>query len=160
MIDKRLSGLHKFALATLLFLFFQFILGMTLNEFVTFPGTLGSTVPFDQFGTLLMQYPILLVHYALGLLLLAISIAFLVLINRIDQRDIRIRKRDMMVIGLLGFLSVFGALASGIAFMYYAFQNSTYSFAMAMGFIVALFSYFALFYKTRDWTAAPNRRKW
>ena len=139
-MGKETFRLHKFATAILAFLIIQFILGMTLNLFTTFPNIPGGTLQPSQYIPIFTQYPVLLVHYLLGIALFFMSMAMLVL-SRVQKR--------IFLIALLGFLAVFGALISGLEFMFNAFQNNTFSFTMSIGFIVALIAYFAMFYETR-----------
>ena len=142
MKDERISRLHRLAILVLVLLAVQFVLGMTLNLFTTFPNIPGGIVESNQFLPLFTEYPVLLVHYSLGVILFIFSIVILIFARGI-------REMHIFPVAMLGFFSVLAAFASGIEFMVHAFQNNTYSFTMSIGFIVALLTYFAMFYETK-----------
>lgn len=142
MKDRGRENLHGAALGILGLLAVQFILGMTLNLFMTFPTYPGNIVQSNDYALLFAQYPILLLHFVLGFLLLIATIAALVF-------SLRSAVPHMKIIGILGFLSVLFALISGLVFVHYAFQNNFYSYTMSLGFIAAILAYFAMFYLTK-----------
>lgn len=119
------------------FLVLQFILGMTLNLFVTFPNIpIGSS---DQiYFNAIFTTPFLLVHFIVGIGLLLGSIWVL-----ISARHTKVR--SITVTAVIGFIAILVAYVSGFEFLLSGFQNNIFSFTMSIGFIVALIAYYALF---------------
>lgn len=122
------------------FLVLQFILGMALNLFVTFPNIpVGSS---DQtYFNAIFTTPFLLEHFIVGVGLLLGSIWILI-------GAIHTKVRKISLLAALGFVSILTAYISGFEFLLSGFQNNSFSFSMSIAFIIALFSYFALFYQS------------
>ena len=126
-------------IATILaFLLLEFVLGMTLNLFVTFPNIPAGSPDQAYIGAIFAS-PFLLAHFVVGLGLLLGSIWILV-------GAARTKVRNIALVAALGFLSILASYISGFEFLLSGFQSNLYSFMMSMGFIVSLFSYFALFH--------------
>ncbi|MDE1856880.1 MAG: hypothetical protein KGH98_02220 [Candidatus Micrarchaeota archaeon] len=125
-------------MAILAFLLLQFILGMTLNLFVAFPGIpAGSS---DQtYINAIFTTPFLLGHFIIGVGLLFGSIWILI-------GAILTKVRNISIVAAIGLISILAAYVSGFGFLLSGFQDNTLSFTMSLGFIVALVSYFSLFH--------------
>ncbi len=124
------------------FLLLQFILGMTLNLFVSFPNIpVGSS---DQtYFNAIFTTPFLLVHFIVGVGLLLGSIWLLI-------GAIKTKVGDISLVAVLGFISTLASYVSGFEFLLSGFQNNLFSFTMSIGFIVALLSYFRLYQLSSD----------
>ena len=108
----------------------QFLLGIWVNLFGTFPST-------DSVGTALMYGgdPVLSAHYV-------VAVAILVLALFLVVRTIRVRTPpSVRWLMLAGFLSVVWACVSGAEFIVSGFTNNGASFSMAVAFIVAVSFY-------------------
>ena len=124
-------------LVILVFLVLQFILGMTLNLFVTFPNIPVNSSDQIYFNAIFTT-PFLLEHFIVGVGLLLGSAWILI-------SAIKTRLRNISLVAVLGFISILTAYISGFEFLLSGFQNNLFSFTMSIGFIVALLSYFRLY---------------
>jgi hypothetical protein len=97
----------------------EFLLGMTLDQFVTLPT--GSP------AMLLATSPILDVHLVLGALLLGFAANIL-------RVSVRVRERRTIAFSVLGLLSALLAVGTGLAFAF-AGQAALDSYAMSVGFL-------------------------
>lgn len=122
------------------FLVLQFILGMVLNLFVAFPSIPAGSSDRTYFNAILTT-PFLLAHFIVGVGLLLGSIWIII-------SAARIRKRKVLPLALLGFVSILTAYVSGFEFLLSGFQSNVMSFTMSIGFVAALISYFALFHQS------------
>lgn len=133
----------------------QFVVGMIANLYVQIPrvhpGTRGAT-PFSEnlqqtvqgLGWALAHGALALrVHVALGL---ALGLASLALVGL----AIAARSRAWIIVGVIGFLSITGAGANGVAFLN-AGGEAINSLAMAIDFLLALVAYGVGLYRTH-WT--------
>jgi hypothetical protein len=142
MEEKGIFRLHVLAFWMVVILVLLFISGMIINLFVTFPEIPEITLQSNQYFPLFNEYPVLLAHFLLGIILIiSASIALVMPYKAKNTRIIRI--------SLVGFLSVIVALVSGFVFMQYTFSNSMYSFTMSLGSFFALVAYLAIFYETK-----------
>ena len=126
----------------LLLLFTQFLLGMWLNLFASFPaslfsrsgagGMMGGMVEFMTAGGM----PALMIHMMLGYAVLFVAI--LVFVFAAGSGEPR-----LILVGALGLVSVAVAGVGGLGFMLSGFQNDLFSYLMAIGFISAFAIYFA-----------------
>jgi hypothetical protein len=108
----------------------QFLLGIWVNLFGTFPST-------DSVGTALMYGgdPVLSAHYVLAVVILLLALVLVV-------HTIRLRTpRHLRWLILAGFLSVVWASLAGVEFILSGFSNAVASFSMAFAFIVAVSLY-------------------
>ena len=122
------------------FLILQFILGMTLNLFVTFP-TIPAGSSEQVYFNAIFTTPFLLEHFIVGIGLLLGSIWIFI-------AAIYSKLRNLLILAALGFISILTAYISGFEFLLSGFQNNFFSFAMSIAFIIALFSYFVLLYQS------------
>lgn len=108
----------------------QFVLGIWVNLFGSFPST-------NSVGTALMYGgdPVLTGHYLLGVLLFVLAV---VLAASSFGPGTAPRVRWLVVAGLL---SVVWAATSGVEFILSGFSNAGASFSMALAFIVAMTFY-------------------
>jgi hypothetical protein len=142
MEEKGIFRLHVFAFWMVVALVLLFVSGMIINLFVTFPEIPEITLQSNQYFPLFNEYPILLGHFLLGILLLISAIVTIIM-------SYVIKKTKIILINLVGFLSVILALVSGFVFMQYTFSNSVYSFTMSLGFLLALIAYLVMYYETK-----------
>ena len=119
------------------FLVLQFILGMTLNLFVTFPNIPANSSDQIYFNAV-FTIPFLLEHFIVGVGLLLGSVWILI-------SAIKTKLRNISLVAVLGLVSISTAYISGFEFLLSGFQNNLFSFTMSIGFIVALLSYFKLY---------------
>lgn len=135
----RLRLIRVLAGITLTVLFMQFLLGMWLNLFASFPtvsfqsGSMMSSMMGFMFSGGMFE---LMGHMMIGFLLLALSIIALGV-------SLSLGKIGISLLGLAGFGSILLAGISGLGFMFSGFQNNTYSYLMAVSFIFAFAVYFA-----------------
>lgn len=123
-------------------LLLQYLLGMASNLFVNFPTENPSVKnPLDSVfvnGTYLLLF-----HIAVGLALGIVSITLIVL-------SAIARKRSLILISSIGFVSVLLAGESGIEFVLGWYLNNLFSFLMSSGFILAFIAFFALLWYTNQ----------
>jgi len=132
----------------LLTLFLQFLLGMWLNLFATFPQLAGSSgnIMFGEMMGSMMSFmlsggmSVLMVHMMMGLVILALAVVSLAIIATSFSSE---KKKSSVLLGLAGLGSIIFAGISGLYFMYSGFSNDVYSYLMAVGFILAFMAYFA-----------------
>lgn len=143
MEEKGIFRLHVFAFWMVVVLVLLFVSGMIINLFVTFPEIPEITLQSNQYFPLFNEYPVLLGHFLLGILLL-ISVVVTIIMSFV------IKKTKIILINLVGFLSVIVALVSGFVFTQYTFSNSVYSFTMSLGFLFALIAYLVMYYEIKN----------
>jgi hypothetical protein len=119
MEDKGIFRLHVFAFGMVVVLVLLFISGMIINLFVTFPEIPEITLQSNQYFPLFNEYPVLLGHFLLGIILIISALIALVM-SYIAKNTKIIR------ISLIGFLSVIVALVSGFVFMQNTFSNCNF----------------------------------
>lgn len=106
----------------------QYILGMATNLFVQFPEN-ATTAQNWEFA---WSQPVLVAHMILGILLLLSAIALAI--------HAYMRKNKVWIkASLVGLIALFVTGFAGSSFV--DSQNDAYSFAMALGYVVAILSY-------------------
>ena len=107
---------------------FQYILGMIVNMFVSFPES-GSEEQMWQFTK--TQIPLVL-HIIIGL-------GLVITASTILARAIKAKEKNLVIAAVVGFLAILVSVIAGSLFV--PSQKDLYSFVMALGFIVAMLSY-------------------
>ncbi|SIM83931.1 hypothetical protein [Cuniculiplasma divulgatum] len=122
----------------LLLLAVQFVFGIWMNLFAPFPTARVAFQPYAMM-TVMISVPELMIHMMNGVLIGLLSLMIFVLaIMRADFRS--------AAISAVASLSILLAGISGLLFLFSGFQDNVFSFAMSIGFIVAVISYFFLVY--------------
>jgi glucan phosphoethanolaminetransferase (alkaline phosphatase superfamily) len=116
--------------AIVLLLSLQFLFGIWVNLFGTFPATNDVQTAVRYGGD-----PVLTGHYVLAVVLLVLAI---VLVYRTFRPGVRASLRWLSLGGLL---SVLWAAVAGVEFILSGFSNNDDSFSMAFAFIVAMTFY-------------------
>ncbi len=125
--------IRELSVVILFVLFFQFLLGMWSNLFVTFPTQSSSVNPLDN---VFVNGPyVLTAHIVTGLVLGILSIALLAL-------SVIARKKRAIALALGGLGSILLAGESGIEFVLGWYSNNGFSFSMALGFALSFAIYF------------------
>lgn len=135
--SSRLRGL---TVVILFLLAAQFLLGMTVNLFVTIPTNHPGANPPEYFSGVVRSVawavtssPLwLLLHTSLGLVLVALTMALLI-------SAIVARKGGWIAVASIGFIGVLGAGFNGGSFLNY--NENFSSMLMSVGFILAMLSY-------------------
>ena len=133
-------GLFGLNIAILALLTIQGWLGDTVSLFATFPsGTVNSI--WSGFTQALSAAGSTTVFHAInGAILVALSIATLVLALRSPSN------RAARIFAVLGLIFVFSAAYGGISFVLSGFQNNGNSAQMGTSFVIAYASYFLVIY--------------
>ncbi|MEM0271953.1 MAG: hypothetical protein QW514_05370 [Thermoprotei archaeon] len=129
---------------TIVFLFTQFLTGMWVNMFVSFPSTPYSGGFFGMMGAMMsLMYigggVLLMIHMMMGYLILLFSLVALV-------AALLVGRMGVAAAGIAGFASVVFAGVNGLLFMLSGFTDDLNSYFMAVGFLLAFTSYFAMLY--------------
>ena len=127
-------------LGTLIFLIIQFLLGMSVNPFVTIPTHHPGGNPPEYFSgvvqsvawAILHGHVLLVIHARLGLLLVLNALGLLIV-------SIRARARDVITVTSFGLFGVLAAGFNGGSFLNYNQDFS--SMLMASFFAIAVVSY-------------------
>ncbi len=135
--ETRQTSFRIHGMVTIGLLAVQFVLGMITNLFVQFPATNQEAQQWEFART---QLP-LMMHIALGMLLLLSGIIFLV-------RAIRARSRIWIISSATGLLGIVTAIISGSMFI--NTQNDPYSLSMALAFILTFLAYGWGLYASRE----------
>ena len=145
--QRRVVPLQTVIAVTLGFLFLQFLTGMWVNLFVSFPNFSTSQGYFGMGVMMSFMFsggPVFMVHMMMGYLIGILSIVLLAL-------SLLSGRIAMMSLGVAGFASVLFAGINGLAFMFSGFQNNANSYLMAVGFVLTFGIYFAqLYYSGRN----------
>lgn len=131
-------------------LLIQFLLGIWLNLFATFPS-ITSTSSSGMMGGMMSSMSavmaggmsVLMVHVLNGYLLFILSIVVFAV-------SLYSGRTSIAVMGTLGLVSILLAGISGLSFTFSGFQNNLYSYLMALGFITSLTVYFMELYFSRS----------
>ena len=117
---------------------FEFGMAINLSPNLTDQPPFGFSLAqlYQTLQTVGLAGPI---HATIGFFLLLLAIVNLVL-------ALRTRVRGVQVFGILGFVSVMLALATGILFTLSGFQNDGYSHGMATNFLLTFIFYFVELY--------------
>ena len=124
--NKELS-LRKHSFGMIVALAVQYLLGIVTNLFVTFPDSSNDKELWEFART---QIPLVL-HIVVGFLLLFGSMALFIRSNKYKYRTWQISSG-------INLIAVLAAFIMGVKFI--PSQSDTYSFLMAVGFIVAVLS--------------------
>ena len=120
--------LKKQAFGLMIGLLVQYLLGIVVNLFVSFP----EDVHGEELWKFTEKQPLILIHILLALLLLIGSSAFV-------STSIKQKNSLWIKVSLVAFLSILLSVITGALFV--PSQNDTYSVIMASGFAVAAASY-------------------
>ncbi len=132
----RTAKLRAIIILTISLLIIQFVIGMAVNLFAVFPSTSSGNSPDQALVEGIVQTgPGLVVHVLNGLVILALSGAAIYF-------SIKTTINKVVTLAVLGFAFVLLALIGGVTFGLSGFQNNFDSFLMALGFILAISSYF------------------
>ncbi|MDG6971130.1 MAG: hypothetical protein JRN54_08510, partial [Nitrososphaerota archaeon] len=121
-------------------LFLQFLLGMWLNLFASFPTSSFNQSGFGGMMSIMMGFmmtggmSVLMIHMMLGYALFIVSI--LVFAFAIGSKE-----QTPILLGAAGVASVTIAGLGGLGFMFSGFQNDFFSYIMAVGFLSAFVTY-------------------
>jgi hypothetical protein len=128
-IQNTKRSLRAHAIGMIGILTLQFLIGMYVTFFVSFP----EDAQREELWKFAMRQPFIALHILLGLLLLLGTIALLV-------RGIVLKNAAWIKSATIALLATIGAIVAGIVVV--PSQNDLYSFLMAVGFIIALLAYF------------------
>ena len=134
--EKKTISLKKHGIGMIIALILQYLLGIASNLFTQFPDTKDA----GRLWLYAWSQTSLALHIILGLLLLFGSI--ILIIRALIKRDF-----IWIIASVVGFLAIIGSVIAGAIFV--TSQSNVYSFAMSVGFIVALLSYFFGVYKSK-----------
>ncbi len=125
-MSTRTRGLVTLLRAIVILLSIEFVLGIWVNLFGSFPSTarLGTALAYTG-------DPVLTGHYVLAVLLVVLGVVIVLVAFRTGARG---SLRWMVVLGLL---SILWATAAGVGFVLSGFASNADSFSMAVAFIVA-----------------------
>jgi len=139
MSTNSFKGLRVAVVTLIVFLAFQFELGMAIN--LSDPPNIPpiSFSLHNVLGALNQVGSIALVHALLGTVLTVLALVTLVL-------ALASKIRSVQVFGVLGFLSMTLAATSGVLFVLSGYQNDHYSHGMATNFILTFVFYFLELY--------------
>ncbi|MCI0182355.1 hypothetical protein [Sulfoacidibacillus ferrooxidans] len=138
--------LHRFSGLMTILLLVQLISGMITNLFITIPTVLPHTQSLPIGMTLFMTAfawsltnanPILIIHSALGIIILLLSWGFVIV-------ALRAHAGWFVVLGWIGTLAILFSALNGLLFL--LAQQGINSIWMAAGFAVALIAYALGFY--------------
>ena len=160
--DGGITRVRAIVVVMLLALFLQFLVGMWLNLFATFPQLAGSSgnIMFGAMMGSMMGFmlsggmSVFMVHMMMGLVILALAVVSLALFATSFSSE---KKTSSVLLGVAGLGSIIFAGISGLYFMYSGFSNDVYSYLMAVGFILAFMAYFAELFLLRQPLTAERR---
>lgn len=132
-------GLVRVSVAVVLaVLLLQFLVGMWLNLFATFPNV-PSAYSGGMAGMMSFMFSggmsVLMIHMMTGYLILALAVVAL-------AASASAGRTSLAALAAGGLVSVVLAGASGLYFMYSGFANEAYSYLMAVGYVLAFSFYF------------------
>ncbi|HEY3958405.1 MAG TPA: hypothetical protein VGM53_34000 [Streptosporangiaceae bacterium] len=130
---RRLTGLRRASLATLVLLIVQFSVGIGVNLYVSLPTGGGASQAFSNGAGLAL-------HVVLGLLLVVSAIGLLV-------QAIVARHWPVVVAGAVGLVAMVAAAGQGFSFVHDG--TNAASMGMAAAGCVALLCYAAVLYLVR-----------
>ncbi len=131
-MEQKYSYAYTGIFVMMVLLALQFLLGIYINLYVSFPPISQLHLHFPA------DYIIVMVHMMLGFLILIAS--FILMLLAIKINDIKI-----IISSALGFVFVIVAGLSGFIFLFDKY--SVYSFSMAFSFIIVVLSEFYYFYR-------------
>jgi len=133
---RRLAGLRRASLASLVMLIAQFALGTWVNLYVSLPGS-GDRKVSQAFS----NGPVLVLHVVLGLLLVLAAIGLLV-------QAIMARHGWVIVLAVLGLIGIAGAAGQGFSFVHDS--TNADSMGMALATALAMLCYAVALFSVRD----------
>ncbi len=116
----------------------QFVIGMWMNLFALFPTT-NVTFPMSGMMNVMFSVPELMIHMMIGVVIGLLSLMIFVM-------SLMGGYHKSAMFSAIASFSIFLAGMSGLEFIFSGFQNNILSFAMSLGFIVAVISYVFLIY--------------
>ena len=119
------------------FLVVQYILGITVNLFIQFPNTKSESALWE----FSKSQPAIMFHIILGGLLLIGACVFMI-------RAARSKNKQWIISASVGLLAILVAVITGAKFI--PTQEASFSFTMALAFIVAVIAYGWGIYKTKQ----------
>ncbi len=131
-MEQKYSYAYTGIFVMMVLLALQFLLGIYINLYVSFPPISELHLHFPA------DYIIVMVHMMLGFLILIASFILMLL-------AIKINDTKMIISSALGFIFVIVAGLSGFIFLFYKYN--AYSFSMAFSFIIVVLSEFYYFYR-------------
>ena len=151
MVPKQLRTLRIVTMVMIALLILQYELGMTVN--LSDPQNIP---PFTFSVTAVSEAlrgigPVALLHAGMGGLLFLLAAVGLVL-------SLVSKVRSVQILGVLGFLSMMGAVSTGLLFILSGFQNDGYSHGMATQFILTFTFYFLELYFSKP-DVRPAKQK-
>ncbi|MDH2900164.1 MAG: hypothetical protein PXY39_04260 [archaeon] len=134
-VNNRLPAVRISVGVILSLLVLQFLMGMWLNLFATFPTISTSFGMMGIMGSIMAGgMGLLIAHMMSGFLLVFASVAVLAFSAYSGRTDV-------VLLGIAGLALIVLAGISGLIFMFSGFQNNLYSYLMAVGFIFAFLVY-------------------
>jgi hypothetical protein len=134
-LHERTRVIRNASIAMICLSFLQYLLGMSANLFVAFPGQIASVNPLD--GVFTNGPYLVLLHIVAGLVMGLLSIGTLVL-------AVRAKSRRLILLALGGLGAILLAGESGIEFVLGWYSDDLFSFLMSFGFILSFVVYFLL----------------
>jgi len=131
-MEQKYSYAYTGIIVMLILLALQFLLGMYINLYVSFPPLNEMHFHFPA------NYITVMIHMLLGFLILIVS--FILLLLAVRMNDIKI-----IISGTLGFVFVVVAGLSGFIFLFN--EYNIYSFLMSFSFIIVVISEFYYLYR-------------
>lgn len=122
------NPLDKQGFGLIIGLSLQYILGITITIFVKFPENLSK----GQSWIFAWKQIPLAIHIILGIFLLLGSIVLFI-------RAIKVSQKKWIVASTVGLAAILASILSGASFI--ERQSDTYSYIMALSFIIALLAY-------------------
>lgn len=110
----------------------QFLVGMYLDLFASFPSGSKSVNPFVQIFTGVQL--LLAVHLVTGFLLLFLALLLLLL-------SLAIKHRRAILLAVIGLCAMLLAFFTGIAFVLSGYSDNMLSYGMAVGFLLSFVFY-------------------
>ncbi len=136
----RFKTLRVLVVITLILLFFQYELGMSINLSPNLPQLTPFGFSLARIVSALDQVGVeALAHAGLGTILVLLSILTLML-------SLHSKMRSVQVVGVLCFLTILLAMIGGILFSLSGFQQDNFSLMMASNFILAFTFHFLQLY--------------
>jgi hypothetical protein len=130
------NRLRKQGIGMLVALTVEYLLGIAVNLYITFPNTKNQMLLW-QFAS--KQVP-LAMHMLVGILMVVGSLVLVIL-------SLKLKDRSWVVCSVIGFIAIVLAALTGSQFI--PTQENGYSFAMAACFIIAFLAYAVGVYKTK-----------
>jgi heme A synthase len=137
-MDQKYSYIKYGIAAMMILLFMQFIIGIYINLYVSFPPL--NSVKNNAALHFPPDYITVMLHMMLGFLLLIVSFIILLL-------SIKIRNNKLVISSAISFIFVIVAGISGFLFLFN--ELNIYSITMAISFIIIILSEFYYLYEVK-----------